>query len=81
MKGHVNEELVERLHCSIVCTTDSPRNFGALASALISGFGLFTKIWALSKYKFILTFPTIQQMEELLSNWLHQWFVNVKKMG
>ncbi|KAJ8447085.1 hypothetical protein Cgig2_022814 [Carnegiea gigantea] len=49
VKGQVNEELVERLHCSIVCTTDSPRDFGTLASALISGFGLFTKIWALSK--------------------------------
>lgn len=81
VKGQINEELLERLHCSIVCTTDSPRDFGALASALIDGFGLFTKIWALSKHKFILTFPTIQQMEEVLSNpeELHQWFVNVKK--
>jgi len=60
----------------LVCTFDNPRDLEALASALISGYGQCTKIYSLSSFKFILTFPMVEQMEEALNN--HQeldlWF-------
>lgn len=65
----------------LVCTSEEPRDLGALASALISRFGECTKIFSLSSFKFILTFPTQDRMEEVLSNneELDLWFVSVKK--
>jgi len=52
-----------------------------LASAVISRFGQCIKICALSSFKFIFTFSTLAELEDVLSNHeeLDQWFVNVKK--
>ena len=56
-------------------------NLAALTSAINSGFGQCTKICALSIYKFILTLPTIELMEDVLRNHeeLDSWFYEVKK--
>ncbi|KAJ8450401.1 hypothetical protein Cgig2_004858 [Carnegiea gigantea] len=77
----VNSEFISWLNRSLVCTSDDPRDLAALASALISGYRQCTKIYSLSSFKFILTFPTVEQMEEALNN--HQeldlWFSEVKR--
>ena len=64
-----------------MCTYEEPRDLSALASAAISGYGECTKICSLSSCKFILTFPSIFQMEEALDNHaeLDTRFINVKK--
>ncbi|KAJ8425772.1 hypothetical protein Cgig2_014886 [Carnegiea gigantea] len=81
MKGELNAEFNEWLNRSLVCTSKEPRDLGALATALISDFGQCTKICLLSNFKFILTFPSIEQMEEVLDNHdeLGHWFINVKR--
>ncbi|KAJ8446697.1 LOW QUALITY PROTEIN: hypothetical protein Cgig2_002859 [Carnegiea gigantea] len=81
MKGELNVEFKEWLNKSLVCTSEEPRDLGALATALISDFGQCTKICSLNKFKFILTFPSIEQMEEVLGNHdeLGHWFINVER--
>ncbi|KAJ8444203.1 hypothetical protein Cgig2_028084 [Carnegiea gigantea] len=77
----INEEFKEWLNRSLVCTTEEPKDIATLASAVNNGFGLCYKICALSSFQFILTFPTIDQMEESLTNIgeLDQWFSDIKK--
>jgi len=81
LQGEVNSDFVDWLKRSIICTSEEPRDLGALASALASGFGEFTKVCSLSSHKFILTLPSVARMEELICNHeeLDQWFVDVKK--
>ncbi|KAJ8447813.1 LOW QUALITY PROTEIN: hypothetical protein Cgig2_015176 [Carnegiea gigantea] len=83
LQGEVNTDFVQWLSRSLVCTSEEPRDLGALASALISGFGECTKICSLSSFQFILTFPLVAKMEEVLDKHeeLDLWFVNVKKWG
>ncbi|KAJ8447486.1 hypothetical protein Cgig2_019480 [Carnegiea gigantea] len=82
IKGELNVEFKEWLNRSFVRTLEEPRDLGALATTLISYFGQYTKISSLSKFKFILTFPSIEQMEEVLGNHdeLGHWFINVKRL-
>ncbi|KAJ8432035.1 hypothetical protein Cgig2_026738 [Carnegiea gigantea] len=49
-----------------VCRTEEPRDLATLASAVNNGYGLCSKICAVSSFKFILTFPNMEQMEEPL---------------
>jgi len=79
MQGEVNQEFVDWLDRSIGGTTYEPRDFQALA--LISDFGQCVKICSISKFKFILTFDTIEIVEEVLCNHeeLDQWFIELKK--
>ena len=81
LKGEVNSDFTEWLSRSLVYTSEEPRDLGALSTALVSGFGECTKICTLSSFKFILTMPTQERMDELLSNHeeLDLWFVSVKK--
>ncbi|KAJ8429203.1 hypothetical protein Cgig2_032989 [Carnegiea gigantea] len=81
LEGTLNEEFTEWLARSLVCTTEEPRDLATLASVIDSGFGLCSKICALSSLKFILTFPTMAQMEESLNNHeeLDIWFNNIKR--
>ena len=81
LEGILNEEFTEWLARSLVCTTEEPRDLATLASAINSGFGLCSKICALSSLKFILTFPTMAQMEESLNNHeeLDIWFNNITR--
>ncbi|KAJ8429154.1 hypothetical protein Cgig2_010020 [Carnegiea gigantea] len=81
LQGRVKSEFISWLNRSLVSTYDDPRDLGALAIALISGYGQFTKVCSLSSFKFIPTFLTVEQMEDALNN--HQdldlWFSEVKK--
>ena len=43
-----NADFVEWLHRSLVCTSTEPKELSTLASALISNFGLCTKIFTLN---------------------------------
>ncbi|KAJ8422528.1 hypothetical protein Cgig2_011661 [Carnegiea gigantea] len=81
LKGKVDSDFMDWLTRSLVCTSEEPRDLGALASALIGAFRKCTKICSLSSFKFIPTFPTHDRMEEVLSNHkeLYLWFVSVKK--
>ncbi|KAJ8422483.1 hypothetical protein Cgig2_017611 [Carnegiea gigantea] len=79
--GEINEDFEEWLCRSLVCTTEEPRDLVTLASAVNNGYGLCSKICALSSFKLILTFPTMEQMEEAFTNHeeLDLWFSNIKK--
>ncbi|KAJ8420246.1 hypothetical protein Cgig2_030826 [Carnegiea gigantea] len=79
--GTINKEFEEWLNRSLVCTIEEPRDIATLASAVNNRFGLCSKICALSSFQFILTFPTIDQMEESLTKTgeLDQWFSDIKK--
>ncbi|KAJ8433201.1 hypothetical protein Cgig2_004333 [Carnegiea gigantea] len=66
MKGDFNAEFKKWLNGSLVCTSEEPKDLRALATVLISDFRQCTKICSLSKFKFILTFPSIEQMEGVL---------------
>jgi len=81
LQGQVNSEFEEWLNRSLVCTSYEPRDLATLSSAIINGFGQYTKICALSSFKFILTFSTIEQMEAAWSNHeeLDLWFSEINK--
>ena len=66
---------------SLVCTTREPRDVATLASAIHSGYGQCSKIFALSGFKFILTFPSEEAREDALNNHeeLDMWFMEIKK--
>jgi len=66
---------------SLACTSEEPCDLGILSSAIISGYGQCTKIYALSGFKFILTFQTQEEMEAALQNHeeLDIWFSEIKK--
>jgi len=70
---------MEWLTRSVVCESEEPRDLKILSNALVKDE--CSKICALSKFKFILTYHTVEQMEESLKNHekLDNWFHNVKK--
>jgi len=72
----VNSKFEEWLNRSLVCITYKARDLATLTLTVINIFGQCTKICALSSFKFILTFPTIEQIEETLKNHeeLDLWF-------
>ena len=79
--GQREDEKVEWLRRSLVCTAAEPRDLATLSSAILHGFGHYCKLSALSSLKFILTFHTEEEMEEAWKNQteLLQWFVLIKK--
>ncbi|KAJ8440428.1 hypothetical protein Cgig2_017661 [Carnegiea gigantea] len=81
LKGLVTTEFERCLNRSLVYTADEPRDLATLSSSIINGFGQCTKICALSGFKFILTFPTVEQMEETWRNHeeLDLWLSEIKK--
>jgi len=81
LRGEVNLEFEEWLKRSLMCTTKEPRDLAALVSAINNGFYQCTKIYALSSFKFILTFPTNEMMEETLNNHeeLDFWLCDVQR--
>jgi len=81
IKGQVNEDLVPWLSRSLVCIYQEPRDISTLASAIITGYGQCSRIYALSGFKFILTYPTEEARDEALRNpqELDTWFSECKK--
>jgi len=79
--GEVNEEIEDWLERSLVCTTEEPRDLGSLASAIFEGCGPSCTVRALSAFKFLLTYPTVEEMKGALSNQdeLLVWFLDVKQ--
>ena len=79
--GHREDEKVEWLQRSLICTSTEPCDLATLSSAILHSFGHFSKLSALSSLKFILTFHSQEEMEAAWSNQteLHQWLVLVKK--
>ena len=81
LEGQINDENAGWLRRSLVCTVTEPRDLATLSSAIMHGFGHSIRVSALSSLKFLLTFPSQEEMEAALSNpeELHQWFVFIKK--
>ena len=81
--GEKNVSIEEWLTRTLVCTTMESRDLAALASAISDGVGQYIKVAALSCHKFLLTFPTLEEMELALDNQieLEQWFVEIKRWG
>ena len=79
MKGEVNVSFMEWLSRSIICVSNEPRDLEMLSKLLVKDD--FSKLYALSKFKFILTFGTIVQMEASLKNHeeLDKCFHDVKR--
>lgn len=81
LKGEINHDFEEWLSRSLVCTTDVPRDLATLASAIVDGYGQCSKICAISSFKFLLTFSTVELMEEVLLKHeeLKTWFVDIRR--
>jgi len=81
--GEISEDKEEWLHRSLVCSVEEPRDLASLSSALMSGYDQDVKLSALSSFKFLLTFPTEERMEDALNHQdeLHHWFFEVKRWG
>ena len=79
IKGEVNDTFMEWLSRSLICVSNEPLDLEML-SKLLAKDGC-SKLYALSKYQFILTFDTINEMEVSLANReeLDKWFFDVKK--
>jgi len=79
LKGEASEEFMERLARCLVCESDEPRDLELLSKIFIKGG--CSKIYALSKHKFIITYNDVEQMDEALMNhgMLDEWFKEVKK--
>ena len=74
LKGKAKVDLIESLSRSLVCESNEPRDLETLFKILVVGDCL--KILALSKFKFIITYSTAEQMEEAFKNHgrLDDWF-------
>ena len=83
LNGQTNEENEQWLRRSLVCTSPEPRDLATLSSAVMHGFDPNVKLRALSCLKYILTFPTEDQMQAALSQEgeLYQWFTEIKPWG
>jgi len=68
MTGEVSTDFEEWLKRILVCTLEEPKDLATLTSAIINGYGQCSKIYALSSFKYILTYPTETAMEEAHSN-------------
>ena len=81
LKGQINHDFEGWLQKSLVCTSEVPRDLATLDSAIVEGFGRCSKIYALSCFKFLLVFPTVEEMEESLVNHeeLKTLFYDIKK--
>ena len=81
--GQTNEDNELWLRRSLVCTSPVPRDLDTLSSAIMYGYDPRIKLRALSCLKYILTFPTVELMQEALSQEqeLYQWFTEVKPWG
>ena len=79
LKGGLNADFMEWLNRSVVGESEEPRDLEVLSKALVKDD--CSKIYALSKFKFILTFPTVEKMEEALENraFLNKWFQEEKR--
>ena len=79
LKGEMNAEFMEWLTRSVVCESKEPRDLEVLSKALVKDD--CSKMYVLSKFKFIFTYHTVEQMEESLKNRekLDKWFQEVKK--
>jgi len=79
--GNVNADFIPWLSTSLVCSSLEPRDVANLANAINSGYGQCNHIYALSGYKFILTFQNEEAMEEALQHpeELQSWFSDIKR--
>jgi len=79
--GKVNADFMPWLSTSLVCSSPEPRDVATLANAIISGYGLCKRIYALSGYKFILTYQSEEEMEAALQHpeELKSWFSEIKR--
>ena len=79
VKGDTNAEFMGWLTRSVICESEEPRALEVLSKALVKDE--CSKIYALSKFKFILTYHTVEQMEESFKNRekLDKGFQEVKK--
>ena len=83
LKGLPSESNKEWLQRTLVCTTEEPRDIATLSSAISMGVGLSVKVSALSSYKFLLTFLTVEEMQNTLDTQgeIQQWFREIKRWG
>jgi len=81
MKGKVNANFVLWLSRSLVCSSQVHRDLATLANAIINNYGQCSKICALSGFKFILTYQSVEARDAALENHeeLDMWFYEVKK--
>jgi len=81
MKGKVNEDFIPWLSRSLVCSSRVRRDLATLADAIINNYGQCSRISALSGFKFILTYPSVEARDAALENHeeLDLWFYEVKK--
>ena len=76
VEGESNDDFLEWLNRSVICVSDVLWDLEDLNRDLVKDG--YSKIRALSKYKFVLTFQTSEQKEEALkspgnlSNWFHE---------
>ena len=68
LTGQRNEDFEIWLERSLVCTTEEPRDLATFESAIIEGFGQSFKLSALSSFKFLLTLPTLEALNEALDH-------------
>ena len=68
IQGQVNEDFLPWLSKSLICTSQEPRDITTLSSAIFNGYGQVSRVYALSGYKFILTYPTEEARDEALRN-------------
>jgi len=83
INGTTNEDLEEWLERTLVCTTEEPRDLATLDSAMLAGFGQPYHLRMLSCVQYLVTFPTVAIMSEVLQNQgeLMNWFIDIKKWG
>ena len=81
MKGKVNEDFIPWLSRSLVCSSREYRDLATLANAIINNYGQCSRISALSGFKFILTYQSVEARDAALENHeeLDLWFYEVKK--
>ena len=79
--GKPNEDTEQWLNRSLVCTTSELCEIAALSGDIIDGYDKCSRIAALSSTKFILTFPTLEVMQDALSKpeELNRWLVEIKR--
>ena len=78
MNGELNEVFLDWLNKSLICVSEVAWDLEVLTQALVKDG--CSKIRSLSKYKFVLTYQTREQKEEVLKNQVNlaNWFDEVK---
>jgi len=79
--GSINADFMPWLSTSLVCSSLVPRDVAILANAINCGYGQCNHIYALSGYKFILTFQNEEALEVALQHpeELQHWFSDIKR--